>query len=148
VTSAHVLDAALDQHGDTPGTVHAHTPDGSHVQLDVQRVGPIGVRIDAVRVQHPCPRPPDVEARRLAAAVRPGGEPLDVSEVDPVLGGAVLRTRLDAVRRRTFTEVTVTSDDTSLRQHTVAHDGTRQAVHLDLTRDQLAELIDGLTDTR
>lgn len=144
MTTRHRLDVALDVHPDAPGTVHVVPTHGEEADIDVVRVGPIGARVDAVRVTHAQPRPLDVEAERLASRFRPLGEALEVVEVDPRLGGAVLRTRPADVHKRQFTEVELTPHQTTVRRHVVAEDGTRDPTPFDVTREHLADLIDDL----
>lgn len=138
------LDAALDQLPPEGGTARIPSDHGE-TELDVAEVDRLGVRLRGVRVRHEA-RDLQQEVGRLPGALRDLGEDLQPVEVDPRLGGAVLRTRPDAMRAREFFEVGIRPDETEIRRYQVQEDGLRRSTDWTLTRDQLRRLVDAARD--
>lgn len=134
------LDAALDR-APGAGSVHVDGRDGARATIDVVQAGPIGVRLREVHVDHTEARDVATEARRLCADVRSLGRPILPIEVDPTLGGAILRTTPE--RQRWF-DVTHTPQCTRVRRMHVGDDSTPTPVDFDLTREQLGDLLRAL----
>lgn len=118
-----------------------------HVRVIVESCGPIGVRIREVEVQTQSEPKHDVghSAHRIAASIRPDGERLWAVEVDPHLGGAVLRTHPEDMADGRFFQLDMTvSGKRTLRRYSVDKNGDRTPQAFDLTRRQLEALVDGL----
>lgn len=132
------LDRALDALRG-PGVVRVDRS-GRTAEVDVTEVDRLGVRVRGVRVR--CEQPRDVveEARALPERLRALPDRVAPVEVDPVLGGARLRTVPGDVRDGYF-EVDVTPHDTEIRRTRVAG-GEREPADFTLTREQLDRLID------
>jgi hypothetical protein len=138
------VDRALDERNDAPGSVQIEGPDGASADVDVDRAGPIGVRVRRVKLTRS--RDVDVveEAERLADGLRSLPERIAPIEVDPKLGGAVLRSRPDEMRRRGFFEVDVQGPrEVEVRRKRITDDG-REDDSWDLTRDGLGRMLDEL----
>ena len=113
-------------------------------------VGPVGVRLDRLRVRPSVEGPVDLHERAagIASRVRPGGERLDAVEVDPGLGGGVLRTTPDDIRGGRYFEVGIRpGGEADVRRLQVdPESGERTEAPFDLTRRQLEDLVDGLAE--
>lgn len=133
------LDDALDAVSG-PGVVEVDEP-GGRTAIDVVDADRIGVRVRDLRVGH-APRDVVVEAERLTGRNGPL-PPVAPVEVDPRLGGAILRTAPDALRRGRYDEIEVRPEETSVRRYRVEA-GERHPEELTLTRDQLRDLIDAI----
>ena len=114
--------------------------DGHAVHIDVTEVGPIGVRITGISVGHAAA---DIARRagELPERLRALPERVQPVEVDPGLGGAVLRTKPEEMQDSEFFEVEVRPERTDIRRYKV-EEGDRTAVAFPMTRDQLERLID------
>ena len=134
------LSEATDDAISQPGSTTVESG-GLSAEIDVVESGPIGVIIDRLRVRGPSG---DISKRahRLADILRPGGTPLSPIEVDPRLGGAILRSPLD--RQHRFFEADVTEDAIELTRQRVEADGSRQPTDFSLTREELGEILDGI----
>ena len=132
------LDDALDAL-DGAGEVSVEEP-GGRTTVDVVEAGKLGVRVRAIGVGH---EPVDIarEADRLTEDLRALPERVQPMEVDPDLGGAILRTAPDEMRRGRFFEVDVRPKETEIRRYRV-QDGQRSREDFTLTREQLRDLVD------
>jgi hypothetical protein len=139
------LERGLD--GAAGGGVVEVERDGGRARVDVVEADRLGVRVSGVRVARDRAVAVDEEARRLAGGVRALPERLEPVEIAPELGGAVLRTRPEDVRRREFFEVGITPTETTVGRRRVTDDG-RVPVDFTLTRDQLDGLLDDLAGGR
>lgn len=139
-----VLDEALDAH---EGSGEVHAADGEHsATLDVEQVGPIGIRIRKLCVKRP---PLDVgeAAEAYPERMRALGEPLKPIEIDRRLGGTTLRTKPESMRNGEFFDVEVRSDgQTGIRRLKVDEAGDRREIPWSMTRDQLGRLLDDLDE--
>lgn len=126
---------------DGPGTVRVVRPGGS-AEVQVEAAGPIGARVRRVRVERETAWDIADTARRLEG-LRALPEPVEAQEVDPGLGGAILRTRPDRLRGDGFYEVEVGERSAEVRR--IGLDGReRSDREFDLTREQLGRLLDEL----
>lgn len=124
------------------GTVRVEA-DGSRVEAEVTEAGPVGVRLRRLRVEHDAPRDLLEEAETLPKRTRALGERLVPVEVDPRLGGGVLRTDLEDMRGREFFELSLGPGHVEVGRQRVVEDG-REEVDFALTREQLERLVEGL----
>lgn len=133
---------ALDQ--GVEGTVEASHA-GAKARLDVVATGPVGVRVRAVHVE----RGRDVGIEEAAAELpeqlaRVLPERIEAIEVDPGLGGAILRTSPSEMDGPRFVEVEVTGTrQVDIRRWSVA-EGDREPEEWAMTRDALGRLLDDL----
>ena len=109
--------------------------------VDVTDVDRIGVVVGRIRVEGHTESLP-IESQRLQASLRPNGEPLVTTELDPSLGGSVLRSDPKHMRGRRFFQVAIDPTGSELTRHHVSDDGRRHKKDFSLTRDQLREIID------
>lgn len=137
------LDEALDALGPDGGSAEIADPRG-HIEVEASEVDRLGVRIEGVRIRFQAPRDVARECERLPGDLRELGEAVAPVEVDPVLGGGILRTRPDDMRDREYFEVGVRPDRAEIRRYRVGADGGRERADWTLTRDQLRRLIDGI----
>lgn len=154
------LDAALDDHvasGARRGTVSAEI-DGARAEIDVTDADRLGVAVRGVKVSRGtsgegavgggAPEPVvDVaaEAERLSGGLRALPERVRAVEIDPRLGGAILRSDEGEMRGREFFEVDVrASGTTSVQRLRPAEGGGRNVVDHTMTRGQLGRLVDEL----
>jgi hypothetical protein len=138
------LDRALDAHPDAPGTVKVPGEHGSHAEIDVERVDRIGVRVRGVRVLHDAPRDVATEAERLAGGLVSLPHRVQPIEVDPGLGGAILRSRPGDMRRAEHWQVDVSPGQTGVTRQRVGEDGVREQAPWDLTRETLGRVLEEL----
>ncbi len=125
-----------------PGTLAVAHPDGQ-VAASVVDADRLGVSLRSLRVTV-AGRSLDEAVAALPEAVgRCLGLPFAVSEHAPTLGGAVLRSPVDASDRE-FYEVRTGGDEAELRRWRVAPAG-REQVPFTLTRKDLGRLVSGLT---
>lgn len=139
------IDEALRGHDGGPGEVTVHGPGGAVGSIDLVRANDLGVRARAVRVRHAAPRDVADEADRVARDLRDLPHRLAPVEVDRGLGGAVLRSRPEELRRRELYEVRVTPEQNEVRRLRIEEAG-RAEVELELGREQLARVLEGLGD--
>lgn len=140
------VDQALDKRSDAPGTVTVDGPDGATADVDVERAGPIGVRLRKVRLKRAKDRDIREEAERLSRDLRSLPERVEPVEVDPKLGGAILRSRPDEMKRRGFFEVDVRGTrEVEVRRKRIT-EGGREDDHWEMTRDGLGRVLDELDD--
>lgn len=117
---------------------------GGKASVDVVAVGPVGVRVRAIAIDRARDVPVSQAAEELVeqlARVLP--ERIEAVEVDPGLGGAVLRTKPSEMRDGEFVEVEVRGSR-SVRVRRWRVDGERVPVDWAMTRDQLGRLVDEL----
>ena len=132
------LDEALDKL-DGGGIVEVEEPGGT-TSVDVVEADKLGVRVRSVQVGHSV-RDVEAHAQSLPDRLRAIPARLQPVEVDRTLGGAVLRTRPDQMRRGRFFEVEVRPEQTDVKRFRV-DDGERTQEEFTLTRDQLRDLVD------
>jgi len=126
---------------DGSGTIDVARP-GGRAQVDVVDAGRLGVSVRRVKVHRDQPVDVVEEAAALPERLRALPDRIAPVEVDPVLGGARLRTRPDDLRGADYFEVDVQPHDTEIRRTLVGDDGERASADFTLTREQLERLID------
>lgn len=138
-----VLDDALDQHsGD--GSLELES-DGNEASVDIVETGKLGVRLRGLKVRRAEGRPIEQTVEELESGLRALPERVVRSEVDPRLGGAVLRTDPSDIDDGEFTQVDVRGEhDVELRRYKRTPDG-HEGTDFTVTRKQLGRLLDELT---
>ncbi|MDO9280630.1 MAG: hypothetical protein Q7U06_01910 [Pseudomonadota bacterium] len=132
-TMADRLDGTL-----APGVVRVDEG-GVHAEVDVVDVDRLGVSVRGVKVRTDSGTGDVVDhAARLPRALGALADKLRPIEVDPTLGGAVLRSK---VRRQEYFEVRSDGREVSVEKLRRGPDG-RAAVPFTLTREQLGRLVE------
>ncbi len=138
------IDRALDAERavDAPAEVQGQ---GWRARIHTQQVGPVGVVVDRVRVEGV---PGDItkRAQDLAERLRPQGERLDAVEVAPQLGGAVLRTRRDDIRRGRFFQVELDESGADLTRLRKDPGRGRRSEGFAVTREELGRIVEDMGD--
>ena len=137
---------AFDQHEE--GQEEVRVEDGElEASFQVTAVGPVGVRLTELEIRPPERLDVAEEAERLGRAVRSLGAELIPIEVDPGLGGAILRTRPDEKRPDEFFELDCERrGKTRLRRLRSMEEGGREPVDFSMTREQLGRLVEEVTE--
>jgi hypothetical protein len=128
---------------DGSGTVAVNEA-GGRTEVEVIESDKLGVRIREVQVGRSV-RDVAVEAEALPNRLRAIPDRVVPIEVDPGLGGAILRTRPENMRRGRFFEVEVRPEQTGIKRYVVV-DGERTQEDFTLTREQLRDLVDEFRD--
>lgn len=138
------IDEALDEHGADAGQVLAEV-EGRSATIDVDHVGPIGVRVRRLRVRSDAPRDIEEKTRAITEGVSalPGG--LVPIEVDRGLGGSIMRTDPDKMDDGEFYEAGVSPNEVDVRRMRADPAGGRSEVEWDMTRRDLRRLVDELS---
>ncbi|MFZ5479735.1 MAG: hypothetical protein ACOZNI_23425 [Myxococcota bacterium] len=125
-----------------PGTARVEG-DGRRAEVDVVDVDRLGVSVRGVRVRGDHAGDVARHAERLPDAVRVLPESVVPVEVDPALGGAVLRSDPEEVVDHEFFEVRTDGREVCVER---LRRGDAGVEHLPftLTREQLGKLVDGL----
>lgn len=138
------LDRAIDA-AKGPGTVHAEA-DGASAEADVVDADRLGVRCSRVKVTRAAPFDVGTEAAGLPEKIRALPERLVPVEVDPALGGAILRTRPEDLEGGEFFELELRrARDLELRRLKGGPGLDRAPADFTLTRRQLGRLVDDLS---
>jgi hypothetical protein len=137
------VDAAIDK-ATGPGTISAET-DGASADIDVLEADRLGVRVRGVRIV----RAEDIditdEAKALPDRLRSLPERLMPVEVDPGLGGAILRTEPSDVTDGEFYELEVRGPrELELKRFRAEPGKERDEADFTLTRKQLGKVVDEL----
>ncbi len=138
--ASEALEAALDGASGS-GRIRATGDDGT-AEIDAVAIGPIGVRVREVTVGRDADIDISEEAEALPDRLRSLPHRVVPIEVDPDLGGAILRSRPQDMRDGEFWEVDVRRRRTTVRKQRVREDGHREPAEFALTREQLQRLID------
>ena len=138
------LDRALDravEEGLAGQPVRVEGP-GWTAQIDARQVDRIGVVVDRLRVSG---GEGDLAGRAgaIAETLRPQGERLRPVEVDPVLGGAVLRSRPEDMQRGRYYQVDLDATGAELSRHR-RREGGRDQEPFAVTREELGRIVEGL----
>jgi hypothetical protein len=133
------LDEALDA---LPAEGGKATLEDGSATVDVVEVDRIGVRVREVEVHRSADADVHAEAMAMPERMRTLPDRITPIEVDPQLGGAILRSRPEDMRDREFYEVEIRRRKTAIRKHRVDAQGDRAPVDWAMTRDQLRRLID------
>lgn len=139
MTLGHALDGALGKKGKTGEVVVEQG--GAKAVVDVVDADRLGVRVRRVKVTHAEERDVASEAAALPERLRNLPEHVAPVEVDPGLGGAILRTRPEEMREREFYQVDVGKRDVEVRRFRAGDEGREQA-DFTMTRGQLEKLVD------
>lgn len=123
------------------GTVHAEA-DGATADVDVVEVDKLGVRLRNLRVRRADPYDLAEEAKELPDRMRSLPERIEPVEVDPGLGGAILRTAPDEITDDEFFELGLDGRDLDLKRVKGGPGQDREPVDWTMTRRQLEKLID------
>lgn len=145
MTSHKAIDKALDALDGSEGQVEAEVP-GGQATVDVVAVDGLGVKVRGVKVHRSKPFELETECRELPDRVRSLPHRLQPVEVDPLLGGGVLRSRPEEMRKKEFYQVDLVGDrDVGVRRYRVGKDGQRSPIDFTMTREQLGDLIDEIS---
>jgi hypothetical protein len=126
----------------TPGRVLAER-DGWCVEVDVEDLDRLGASVHGIRVRAPHPGSITRQAERFPETMRALPERLVPLEVEPRLGGAVLRSDPEDMRGRDYYEVRTDGREASLGRMRIGPDG-RERIPFTVTREQLGRLVDGM----
>jgi hypothetical protein len=132
LTLAESLDRRL-----KPGVVHAEC-DGVSAEVDVTDADRLGVSVRGVRVRTAAPGDIVDQAGRLPDAVAVLPVRVRPVEVDPTLGGAVLRS---TPKRHEYFEVRTDGREATIERLRATPEG-RETLPFTLTREQLGRLVD------
>jgi hypothetical protein len=137
--------AAGDPDPGPPGAVRAEA-DGRTVEAEVRDCERIGATVGRVTVRQAGPGDVDRQARALAGGMRGLGERLVPVEVEPALGGAVLRSDPEDMTQGRYWEVGVAGGgrEASAERWKVGPDGQRTREDVTVTRENLRQMVDGL----
>ena len=117
---------------------------GGQASVDVVAVGPVGVRVRSIAIDRARDVAIPTAAQELVEQLgRVLPERIEAVEVDPGLGGAVLRTKPSEMRDGEFVEVEVRGSR-SVRVRRWRVDTERVPVDWAMTREQLGRLVDEL----
>ncbi|MDP2313952.1 MAG: hypothetical protein Q8P41_13680 [Pseudomonadota bacterium] len=122
-----------------PGVVRVDD-DGVSAEVDVVDLDRLGVSVRGVKVRTAGPGDIARQAERLPGALEGLVEKVRPVEVDPALGGAVLRS---TPRRREYYEVRTDGREVSVEKLRAGPEG-RARVPFTLTREQLGRLVEGV----
>ena len=136
------LAAEVDAKAQGPGVFEVEGA-GIRAKVTVVDADRLGVTIDRIHLEGE-PGSLAERARAMAEGVRPGGEALHPVEVDPGLGGGVLRSRMGANGDRGYLQLDLDTKSAELSGHQVGSDGSRSPATITLTRPQLGRVIEGM----
>jgi hypothetical protein len=142
MTLGSAIDEALQTLGPGEGTVTASSG-GRSAEVDVLESDRLGVRVKSIRVKSQEPIDVVERAAALPERMRSLPDAVEPVEVDPALGGAILRTVPDEVRDREFFEIDVRTDGVGVKRYRADdQSGGREVIDFTLTRKGLGKLID------
>ena len=145
MTNPKTLNDALDEMDEPSGEVHAEL-NGTQATVDVVAVDRLGVKVREVRVRRNEPFELVTECESLPERIRSLPHRVQPVEVDPTLGGGVLRSRPEEMRKKEFYQVDLSGDrSVGVRRYRVQSDGQRKQTDFTLTREQLGDLIDEIS---
>ena len=133
-----ILDAGL-----APGPVVVEQA-GRRVEVEVRDLDRLGVQVERLKVSGPG-APIDEVARRLPGALHPLPERMLPVEVDPSLGGAILRTDPRDMQHREFFEARTDGRNVELERFQATPEG-REKRDFTLTREQLGRMVDRISE--
>ena len=145
MTSHSAINDALDTFDEDDGEVQADIK-GGQARIDVVAVDRLGVKVREIRVQRNEPFDMVTECETLPDRIRSLPHRVQPVEVDPYLGGGVLRSRPEEMKKPEFYQVDLTGDrEIGVRRYRVQADGQRKQTDFTLTREQLGDLIDEIS---
>lgn len=115
--------------------------EGWRIEVEVEDLDRLGASVRGIRVTSPQAGSITRQAERFPETMRALPDRLVPLEVDPRLGGAVLRSDPRDVRRREFFEVRTDGRNASLERRRGGPDGSER-VPFTVTREQLGRLVD------
>lgn len=115
---------------------------GATAWVEVEALGPIGVRIKGLEVEVGDPAPADQQAHALAAPLPGLSGPLSPVEVDTALGGGLLRS---PVKKDRYLELELRGGRGTLRPYTL-QDRRRAPGKVSMSRESLGELLEELSE--
>jgi len=147
LTRAREARAAGEPDPGPPGRVQAEAGGGS-VEAEVSDCERIGATVGRVTVRQAEPGDVARQARALASGMRGLGERLVPVEVEPSLGGAVLRSEPEDMVQGRYWEVGVAGGgrEASVERWRVGPDGQRAREDVTVTRENLRQAVDGLAE--
>lgn len=129
-----------------PGTVVVEH-EGARAEADILDADRLGARIAEVRVNRKDGFDVADEATRLSRRVRSLPERLTPSEVDPRLGGAILRSDPEEMHGGEFFELDLrATGERRLSRHRAVPGSDREKLDFTLTHGQIGRLVDELGD--
>lgn len=139
------IEDALDALDAGTGMVRASTKRGT-VAVDVVAVDRLGVKVREVSVTRDDPFDLVLECAALPERVRSLPHRVIPVEVDPRLGGGVLRSAPQEMRKSDFYQIDMDTDrNIGVRRFKVNDHGDREQIEYTLTRERLEDLIDELS---
>ena len=145
MTNPKTLNDALDEMDEPSGEVYAEL-NGTQATVDVVAVDRLGVKVREIRVRRNEPFELVTECESLPERIRSLPHRVQPVEVDPTLGGGVLRSRPEEMRKKEFYQVDLSGDrSVGVRRYRVQSDGQRKQTDFTLTREQLGDLIDEIS---
>lgn len=136
---------ALDALDSGEGTATAPTGNGT-VSVEVVAVDRLGVKVRKLSVSRGEDFDLVQECAELPQRIRSLPHRVAPVEVDPVLGGGVLRSLPDEMRKSDFYQVDVGRHrNIDVRRYQVNEHGDREQIEYTLSRERLDELIDELS---
>lgn len=148
MTLSHALDKALSQRV-SENTVQAQDQ-GADVEAQVVDVDRLGARLERLSVHHPQGGDLMHQVETMPESLRALGAPLRPIEVEPSVGGAILRSDPDRKDDSRFWEVRIHDGgkEASLERFSVEpSQGARTAEPFTLSREQLGKVVDGLLES-
>jgi hypothetical protein len=130
-----------------PGTVRVEQG-GVTLEAEVVDCERIGATVDRVRVRQEQPGDVPAQARAIAERMHGLGERVQPVEVEPSLGGAVLRTRPEDMVEGRFYEISVGDEgrQAEIERFAVGDEGQREREPFAVTRENLGRVVDGLAE--
>jgi len=131
----------------TPGRIEIEA-DGVSLEADVVDCERIGATVDRLRLRREEPGDVHAQAGAIAGRMHGLGERVHPVEVEPSLGGAVLRTTPDDMVDGRFYEISVGDDgrQADLERWKIGEQGQREREPFTVTRDKLGRVVDGLAE--
>ena len=141
------LASQLDQALQEPGTLHLDHLEVS-IEANIEAIDTLGVRLRSLRLRPQRPGPMEESAKKLSDFLRPNGERLDLLELDPILGGAQLRTTRTDIRNNRYFQLDLdSSGQVDLQRiQTDPQTGQRASTHFDLSREAFGRLAEDILD--
>ncbi len=130
-----------------PGTVTVEA-DGTTLEAELTDCERIGATVDRLRVRHEQSGDLQAQADAMTRGQRGLGERLRQVEVEPSLGGAVLRSEPEDMSDGRYWEVSVGEEgrQAELERWKVGEQGQREREPYTVTRGNLGKIVDGLAE--
>jgi hypothetical protein len=130
-----------------PGEIRVEA-DGYSLEAEVVDCERIGATLDRLRVRGDRPGDVRTQAHAIAERMHGLGERVEPVEVEPSLGGAVLRTKPEDMVEGRFYEINVGEDgrQAEIERFAVGEQGQRERQPFTVTRENLGRVVDGLAE--